>query len=163
MGSFQSIFWNPQYFSLFLLLSVSPNFPLSKSIWLWHIRSRNYSSECLLFGTSQLAAVGRDDEYAVPFRINLSTSKQLVLPRRGWHAIGWSTSTPLNVQGSHWNIAIFFFCWPASEAVMKQEMLPANNARSANLERRRLREGAIPPRMPNWMPMDVKLEKPHKA
>lgn len=52
---------------------------------------------------------------------------------------------------------------PANDAVIKQDMQPANNALIANLENNCFCDGAIPPRIPSCIPIDEKLEKPHNA
>lgn len=48
-------------------------------------------------------------------------------------------------------------------AVMKQAIVPATSARSATLAMSGLRDGASGPMPPIWIPIELKLAKPHNA
>lgn len=52
---------------------------------------------------------------------------------------------------------------PAIQAVMKQAMLPATNARKATWAKSDFRSGAIVAKAATWVPMDPGFEKPHNA
>ena len=52
---------------------------------------------------------------------------------------------------------------PAMQAVMKFAKVPASSARSPSRARSPRRSGARAPMPPIWMPMELKLAKPHRA
>lgn len=52
---------------------------------------------------------------------------------------------------------------PATQAVIRQANVPANNARNANAARSDFLLGANGPNPPSCIPIDEKFEKPHKA
>ena len=52
---------------------------------------------------------------------------------------------------------------PAIQAVIQQAIAPPSMARKPSFAKSPRRSGAMPPIPPNWMPIDEKFEKPHKA
>ena len=52
---------------------------------------------------------------------------------------------------------------PAKQAVIKHATVPEHKALNARLAKSPLRLGAIGLKPPIWIPIDVKLAKPHKA
>lgn len=52
---------------------------------------------------------------------------------------------------------------PAIQAVMRLVTIPPNRARSTIWARSPLRLGAIGPRAPSWIPIELRLANPHRA
>ena len=52
---------------------------------------------------------------------------------------------------------------PAIQAVIKQAAEPATIALNAIVDKSDFRFGAMEPNDPSWIPIELKLEKPHNA